>query len=155
MYLLIPLNLVLHTYHPSHKQQALCLDITSLDSHLCSLYSRAKQILFTIDVANTRTRTAEYHAELDYIYNQLQDEIRRTGASKISVMSPLLDLPCCSWVFSIFLVVHGFFFFLLCCSCFFSIFLVVHGFFPSSLLFMGFFFNILPLLRLSYNYKCK
>ncbi|WAR20117.1 TTC13-like protein, partial [Mya arenaria] len=44
-----------------------------------------KQTLFTIEVANTRPRTADYHAELDYIYNQLQDEIRRTGSSKVSV----------------------------------------------------------------------
>jgi hypothetical protein len=48
-------------------------------------FCRAKQILFTIDVANTRTRTAEYHIELDYIYNQLQDEIKRTSSSKVSV----------------------------------------------------------------------
>ncbi|WAR30792.1 TTC13-like protein, partial [Mya arenaria] len=57
-----------------------------------------KQTLFTIEVANTRPRTADYHAELDYIYNQLQDEIRRTGSSKVSVslymgeMDPVINI---------------------------------------------------------------
>ncbi|XP_060584101.1 tetratricopeptide repeat protein 13-like isoform X2 [Ruditapes philippinarum] len=52
----------------------------------------AKQILFTIDVANTRTRTAEYHIELDYIYNQLQDEIKRTSSSKVSEMDSVVNV---------------------------------------------------------------
>ncbi|XP_052788997.1 tetratricopeptide repeat protein 13-like isoform X3 [Mya arenaria] len=51
-----------------------------------------KQTLFTIEVANTRPRTADYHAELDYIYNQLQDEIRRTGSSKVSEMDPVINI---------------------------------------------------------------
>ncbi|XP_045174282.2 tetratricopeptide repeat protein 13-like isoform X2 [Mercenaria mercenaria] len=52
----------------------------------------AKQILFTIDVANTRTRTFEYHTELDYIYNQLQDEIKRTSSSKVSEMDSVVNI---------------------------------------------------------------
>ena len=53
--------------------------------------SRAEQILFTIDIANTRTRTSEYTAELDYIYNQLQDEIRRAGSSKAVVRETFMN----------------------------------------------------------------
>lgn len=52
----------------------------------------AKQILFTIDIANTRTRTSEYTAELDYIYNQLQDEIRRAGSSKVAEMDSVVNI---------------------------------------------------------------
>ncbi|XP_052272752.1 tetratricopeptide repeat protein 13-like isoform X2 [Dreissena polymorpha] len=52
----------------------------------------SKQIMFTIDVASTHTRAADYHAELSYIYNQLQDEIRRTGSSKVSEMDPVINI---------------------------------------------------------------
>ncbi|KAL4237726.1 Tetratricopeptide repeat protein 13 [Mactra antiquata] len=51
----------------------------------------ANQILFTIDVPNTHTRTSDYHAELDYIYNQLQDEIRRSSSSKVAEMDSVVN----------------------------------------------------------------
>ena len=60
-------------------------DVKHQHKQFFCLIFRAKQILFTIDVATTRTRTAEYRAEMDYIYNQLQDEIRRSVSSRVSV----------------------------------------------------------------------
>ena len=36
-------------------------------------------LLFTMDTATTPSRTAGYHAELDFIWGQLNDEMRKPG----------------------------------------------------------------------------
>ena len=47
--------------------------------------SRNGKIVFSLNIANTQERMSTYYAELDYIFNQIQDEVRRTGVSKIAV----------------------------------------------------------------------
>ncbi|XP_014666241.1 PREDICTED: tetratricopeptide repeat protein 13-like [Priapulus caudatus] len=47
-------------------------------------FIRSQRIVFSISTVTTRMRTIAYHAELDYIFLRLSDDIRKTGVHKIS-----------------------------------------------------------------------
>ncbi|KAL3874145.1 hypothetical protein ACJMK2_037196 [Sinanodonta woodiana] len=49
-------------------------------------------IIFSIEVSSKQSRTNSYHQEIDYIYNQLQDEIRRTGNTKTAEMDSVVNI---------------------------------------------------------------
>lgn len=40
---------------------------------------------FSINIANTKARTQLYHAEIDAVFNQIQEEIKRIGIGKALV----------------------------------------------------------------------
>lgn len=46
---------------------------------------RNGKIVFALNVANTQERMTMYSSEMDYVFTQIQDEIRKTGLSKITV----------------------------------------------------------------------
>lgn len=41
--------------------------------------------MFAVHVVHTKSRTSAYHAELDAVFNQLQEDIKRTGITKLTV----------------------------------------------------------------------
>lgn len=53
--------------------------------------SSGSNILFSMDTPTTPARTASYHSELEYIWEKLNDEIRKPG-NKV-VFSDLICLP--------------------------------------------------------------
>lgn len=42
-------------------------------------YLSGSNLLFTMDTPTTPSRTADYHSELDFIWGQLYDEMRKPG----------------------------------------------------------------------------
>ncbi|XP_041352986.1 tetratricopeptide repeat protein 13-like isoform X2 [Gigantopelta aegis] len=50
------------------------------------------KIVFSLNIANTQERMTTYYSELDFIFNQIQDEIRRTGVSKIADVDSIMNL---------------------------------------------------------------
>ncbi|KAK3093376.1 hypothetical protein FSP39_014746 [Pinctada imbricata] len=50
-----------------------------------------KNLIFSINIANTKSRTKQYHAEIDMVFNQLQEEIKRTGVHKLLSTDSVLD----------------------------------------------------------------
>lgn len=53
--------------------------------------SSGSNILFSMDTPTTPARTASYHSELEYIWEKLNDEIRKPG-NKV-IFSDLICLP--------------------------------------------------------------
>ncbi|XP_022785135.1 tetratricopeptide repeat protein 13-like [Stylophora pistillata] len=58
----------------------------SLEGLNLSLSESGTNILFTMDTPTTPARTASYHSELDYIWGQLNDELRKPGNKDIDVI---------------------------------------------------------------------
>ncbi|XP_071080039.1 tetratricopeptide repeat protein 13-like isoform X1 [Haliotis cracherodii] len=50
------------------------------------------KIVFALNVANTQERMTMYSSEMDYVFTQIQDEIRKTGLSKITDIDQILNL---------------------------------------------------------------
>lgn len=46
---------------------------------------------FAINVVNTKARTQLYHAEIDAVFNQIQEEIKRIGIGKALVGETKFD----------------------------------------------------------------
>lgn len=53
---------------------------------------RDERVMFSLNVATTKSRTVAYHAEIDAVFNQLQEEIKRTGISKVSDVDLVLNI---------------------------------------------------------------
>ncbi|KAK2162677.1 hypothetical protein NP493_1506g00003 [Ridgeia piscesae] len=49
------------------------------------------KLLFAINLATTKTRTTSYHAELDFMFNKLYQEIRKTGVNKTGDIDNVLN----------------------------------------------------------------
>jgi len=58
----------------------------SLEGLNLSLSESGSNLLFTMDTATTPSRTAGYHAELDFIWGQLNDEMRKPGNKDVDVI---------------------------------------------------------------------
>ncbi|XP_064622955.1 tetratricopeptide repeat protein 13-like isoform X2 [Lineus longissimus] len=67
----------------SHQLEGVILTLTG---------DNASRILFSINLAATKGRTTTFHAELDFLFNKLNDEIRRTGISKIVEFDSILNI---------------------------------------------------------------
>ncbi|XP_060081664.1 tetratricopeptide repeat protein 13-like [Ylistrum balloti] len=50
------------------------------------------KVLFSMNVVNRHARTMAYHAELDSVFNQLQEEIKRTGVTKVTDVDSVLNI---------------------------------------------------------------
>ncbi|XP_021378054.1 tetratricopeptide repeat protein 13-like [Mizuhopecten yessoensis] len=50
------------------------------------------KVLFSMNVMNRHERTMAYHAELDWVFNQLQEEIKRTGVTKVTDVDSVLNI---------------------------------------------------------------
>lgn len=53
--------------------------------HVCLCFCRNNKMTFSINIANTKARTQLYHAEIDAVFNQIQEEIKRIGIGKALV----------------------------------------------------------------------
>lgn len=79
------------TQVPSNKKSM--RDSDRLDGSMLVLTEDINgKILFSINVVSSHDRTMAYHAELDFVFNQLQEEIKRTGVSKVTDVDSVLNI---------------------------------------------------------------
>ncbi|XP_073230199.1 tetratricopeptide repeat protein 13-like [Porites lutea] len=58
----------------------------SLEGLNLSLSESGSNLLFTMDTPTTPSRTADYHSELDFIWGQLYDEMRKPGNKDVDMV---------------------------------------------------------------------
>ncbi|XP_063430079.1 tetratricopeptide repeat protein 13-like [Mytilus trossulus] len=54
--------------------------------------SWSTKMMFAIHVVHSKSRTSAYHAELDAVFNQLQEEIKRTGITKLTDVDSVVNI---------------------------------------------------------------
>ena len=50
------------------------------------------KMMFAVHVVHTKSRTSAYHAELDAVFNQLQEDIKRTGITKLTDVDSVVNI---------------------------------------------------------------
>ena len=64
------------------------IDTVTSSEHFGTFF-RSGRVIFAINVATTKSRTASYHTELDHLYNEILREVAKSGVNKIVVCTIL------------------------------------------------------------------